>query len=193
MRIVESGAPSLLVNGRMPKSACKFTNLPFPSGARLLQRCRELWKKGYRSTVLARTGASLQPFASTTNIAEVSTAVWELIYNDIAPLDEDDENWAIVHAVVSSTLYGAVLSNSHTASLQTGEFVLNWRSELGKAAISILVGALRAEVEDDEQVLLGELTQAEAGAQCAKALLEGLHFLYGNPNADVSGLKDVFV
>jgi hypothetical protein len=60
---------------------------------------------------------------------------------------------------------------------------LNWRSELGKTAITVTVSILRDELM--EEIEQGDSVGDVAGVEGATFLLEDHRFVYGNPDAKV--------
>ncbi|KAF6749447.1 hypothetical protein DFP72DRAFT_913484 [Ephemerocybe angulata] len=156
--VVDSPSFTLHGAGRIRKEDCKFGNPPFPSNT--LYVCRAIYKKKYRATVIAFAGAPSTPFASTALVFTEAQIIWPPAFGDLAPLSPDDERWTIV-------------------STATGQALLHWRSEIGKGAIAIVVGAFREELDDD----IARGNGAEAGVEAAELLLDELTFLYGNPDA----------
>ncbi|RXW11861.1 hypothetical protein EST38_g13994, partial [Candolleomyces aberdarensis] len=130
VRIVEPPPPSLplaITRRKFKKEHCKKSNLPFPPA--LANRCRELWDHQFKSTLIAWNAALRQPFSSGTLLSSEVRVVWRKVFKDLAPLEDDDERWAIVETVA-------------------GDFLLNWRSEIGKTAITVTVSNLRNELMD---------------------------------------------
>lgn len=66
---------------------------------------------------------------------------------------------------------------SHTPLPQAGDFLLNWRSEIGKSALTVVVEAFQDE--------LGPNVASDAAIEAAQHLLEDFRFVYGKPDAPV--------
>ncbi|KAJ2915281.1 hypothetical protein MD484_g5121, partial [Candolleomyces efflorescens] len=164
VQVVEPEAgilPLSITRRKFKKEYCKKSNLPFPE--RNASRCLALWNHGFKSTLIAWNATLRQPFSSGTLLSSQVKTAWEAVFGNLAPLDEDDERWHIVEIVA-------------------GDFLLNWRSELGRVAISVTVGTLRHELK--EEIKEGKLQGNEAGVEAAKHLLNDHQFVYGNPDAE---------
>ncbi|KAJ2925767.1 hypothetical protein H1R20_g11326, partial [Candolleomyces eurysporus] len=162
VRILEPTASTLpiaITRQKFKKEQCKKSNLPFPAAH--ANRCRELWDQRFKSTLIAWNATLCQPFSSGTLLSTEVKSVWEKVFGDLAPLDEDDERWCIVETMA-------------------GDFLLNWRSEIGKTAITVTVAIFRSELMDKIEANKGD----EAGVEAARYLLEDHRFVYGNPDAE---------
>ncbi|KAJ2913902.1 hypothetical protein MD484_g6518, partial [Candolleomyces efflorescens] len=164
VRVIEPPAPSLALavsRRRFKKDQCKKSNLPFPGHN--ANRCRDLWDKNFKSTVIAWNGSLRQPFSSSTLLSSEVRVIWGKVFKDLAPLDDDDDRWDIVEAV-------------------TADFLLNWRSEIGKTAIMVTVSFLRRELDVPAATEVDEIHRR--GVEAATYLLDDLRFVYGDPDAD---------
>ncbi|RXW11891.1 hypothetical protein EST38_g13966 [Candolleomyces aberdarensis] len=117
--------------------------------------------RGSQSTLIAWNAALRQPFSSGTLLSSEVRVVWRKVFKDLAPLEDDDERWTIVETVA-------------------GNFLLNWRSEIGKTAITVTISTLRNELMDRIEDGEGD----EAGVAAATYLLKDYQFVYGNPDAE---------
>ncbi|KAJ3530500.1 hypothetical protein NMY22_g8548 [Coprinellus aureogranulatus] len=135
------------------KEDCRMPNLPYPG--QFASRCRVKYKREYKSTVLAYVASLDEPFASGTYLGEELHIIWPEVFGSMAPLRPNDTRWFIVENV-------------------TNDFCLNYRSEIGKAGINIVVSMLRDCVD--------VITTAE-GIEAAEFLLEDSRFLYGSYGA----------
>ncbi|KAJ2913943.1 hypothetical protein MD484_g6479, partial [Candolleomyces efflorescens] len=67
---------------------------------------------------------------------------------------------------------------------QAADFLLNWRSEIGRNAILITAGILQNELKDDLGDEDDKVKWKEAGIEAAIFLLRDHRFVYGNPDAE---------
>ncbi|KAJ2913022.1 hypothetical protein MD484_g7398, partial [Candolleomyces efflorescens] len=164
VRVTEPAAPAFALavsRRRFKKDQCKKSNLPFPSAN--ANRCFDRWDKRFKSTAITWNGSLRQPFSSSTLLADEVRVIWEKVFGALAPLDDDDERWYIVEVV-------------------TADFLLNWRSEIGRVGIMVTVAFLRQELDVAGMTNEGEINAR--GVEAATYLLEDLRFVYGNPDAD---------
>ncbi|RXW13789.1 hypothetical protein EST38_g12065 [Candolleomyces aberdarensis] len=151
--------PLAITRRKFKKEQCKKSNLPFPAAH--VNRCLVLWNQRFKSTLIAWNATLRQPFSSGTLLSTEVKLVREKVFGSLAPLDKDDDHWHIVEIVA-------------------GDFLLNWRSEIGKTAITVTVAIFRSELMDKIEEGEGN----EAGVEAARYLLDDHRFAYGNPDAE---------